>query len=407
MWTLRGLRKIETLRAGNRGLTITDAERWQFGFGEPDVSGRDDRSREHNLRLLTLVHHRDDGSSVEITLLRDPEWIADYGAHVGGTVLLDLPEMAAVGPAHVLAIDESPRIDQGPGRLITGTFHHTAADVYNLKVESEREAFGVTGTHPFWSVDRRAWVPAADLKVGETLKTLNGTTVVESIERRPDPEPVCNIEVESDHVYRVGTSGVLVHNASAVWTGPRNKGCVTHCPQLDGSTGFSTTPSFSTIPSSTYYGKVVDESGKEVQRYEWLPSGFKTIVTSGSKGSKASKLILPPGWDEQSNKPNVVFHRGHLLADTLGGPGRPDDGGTRNLIRQTVVENLSVMGTVEKTVRAYARQGKQVYYEVVAKYGSDPVPNKLHIRACAKVSEQEYDATAESHWVYGVSTGTG
>ena len=105
-----------------------------------------------NLRRISLVLHRGDGSSVEITLLRDPEWIADYGAHVGGTVLLDLPEMAAVGPAEVLAIDESPRIDQGPGRLITGTFHHTAAEVYNLQVESEREALGVTGTHPFWSV---------------------------------------------------------------------------------------------------------------------------------------------------------------------------------------------------------------------------------------------------------------
>ena len=34
-----------------------------------------------------------------VRLLRGPEWIGDYGAHIGDTVLLDLSEMAAVGPA--------------------------------------------------------------------------------------------------------------------------------------------------------------------------------------------------------------------------------------------------------------------------------------------------------------------
>ena len=84
-------------------------------------------------------------------LWRGMEWIEDYGAHVGGTVLLDLPEMAAAGPAEVLAIDEWPQINPGPGQLITGAFHHTAAGICNLQVASEREAPGVKGTHPFWS----------------------------------------------------------------------------------------------------------------------------------------------------------------------------------------------------------------------------------------------------------------
>lgn len=70
----------------------------------------------------------------------------------------------------------------------------------------------VGGSHPFWSVSRGGWVSELDLEIGETLKTLEGTTVVESLERRP--EPVYNIEVEGDHVYRVGESGVLVHNVS-------------------------------------------------------------------------------------------------------------------------------------------------------------------------------------------------
>lgn len=82
------------------------------------IASREDRSHEGSLHLITLILHRDDGSSVDITLFRRPEWIEDYGAHVGGTVLLDLPEMAAVGSAEVLAIHESPRIDRRPGRLL-------------------------------------------------------------------------------------------------------------------------------------------------------------------------------------------------------------------------------------------------------------------------------------------------
>ena len=39
-------------------------------------------------------------------------------------------------------------------------------------------------------------------------------TVVENRSKREEPETVYNIEVEGDHVYRVGESGVLVHNAS-------------------------------------------------------------------------------------------------------------------------------------------------------------------------------------------------
>ena len=38
---------------------------------------------------------------------------------------------------------------------------------------------------------------------------------MESLTACEEPEPVYNIEVEGDHVYRVGEQGLLVHNASA------------------------------------------------------------------------------------------------------------------------------------------------------------------------------------------------
>ncbi len=125
-----------------------------------------------------------------------------------------MPEMGVEGLAEVLAIEPCPPLEEGEGRLVTGTFKHTSGEVYDLKLASESKPLGVTATHPFWSVDRNAWVSAIDLEIGETLKTLTGTTVVESRSKRKEPETVYNIEVEGDHVYRVGESGVLVHNVS-------------------------------------------------------------------------------------------------------------------------------------------------------------------------------------------------
>ncbi len=124
-----------------------------------------------------------------------------------------MPEMGVEGEAEVLDIGPAQVYDVRPG-LVTGTFRHTSGEVYDLKLASESKPIGVTGTHPFWSVDRQAWVSVLDLEIGETLKTLDGTTVVESRVRRPEPKPVYNIEVEGEHCYRVGESGVLVHNAS-------------------------------------------------------------------------------------------------------------------------------------------------------------------------------------------------
>ena len=73
----------------------------------------------------------------------------------------------------------------------------------------------MTGTHPVCSVDRNDWVSVADLEIDEEVKTLNNTTTVESIEKTDRVETVYNIEVEGEHVYRVGESGLLVHNTSA------------------------------------------------------------------------------------------------------------------------------------------------------------------------------------------------
>ena len=136
---------------------------------------------------------------------------------MGRTVELDLAELGAAGPAEVLSIGPCPDIEPDDGRdrrVITGTFRHSSGNVFELQIVGEPQPIGTTGNHPFWSEDRHAFVPAESLQTGEKLRKANGTTTtVVSLTRRSTTEAVYNLEVDVDHVYHVGTSGVLVHNA--------------------------------------------------------------------------------------------------------------------------------------------------------------------------------------------------
>ncbi len=169
-----------------------------------------DRSRWRNVRLEMS---KANGSLLKITLLRPVEWLDFQEAEVGSIIELDLPELGAAGPAQVLAIEPCPEIEPGHRPLITGTFEHTAANVIDLKVESESTPIGTTDNHPFWSEDRQQFVEAGQLRLGETLCLADGrTTRVTSIIPRAGPQTVYNLEVSGEHVYHVGDSGVLVHN---------------------------------------------------------------------------------------------------------------------------------------------------------------------------------------------------
>lgn len=69
-----------------------------------------------------------------------------------------------------------------------------------------------TPTHPF-KTDKE-WRDAADLKVGDILKTFTDTTVkISKVLHLPKDEEVFNFHVEDFHTYYVGDNHVLVHNA--------------------------------------------------------------------------------------------------------------------------------------------------------------------------------------------------
>ena len=200
-----------------------------------------------NIRLRMRKQH---GGTLEIVLLRPLAWLAEQvdefeqlaaadfhtsvpphavregrdrtgwqlDSDVGqdtGWIHLALPELGAVGPAEVLAIEPCPPLASGPGRTVTGTFAHSAADVLDLEIEGLDAPLGCTANHPFWSADRQDFVPAGSLTIGEHLRTESGTLrqVTRITPRRGPPVAVFNLEVDAEHVYYVSTAGVLVHNA--------------------------------------------------------------------------------------------------------------------------------------------------------------------------------------------------
>lgn len=179
-------------------------------------------------RLLYLIANPGQDDEVFITLLRHVDWVHEHNAKVGSVIQLDLREMGIVGQASVLRIDACPTEVRGKGSLVTGTFAHRSGQVLWVHTNAETKPIGTTPTHPFWSVDRQDWVAAAKLKEGETLLTLFGATTVRLLSIGDESVPVYNIEVEGDHVYRVGQSGVLVHNQSVerLTTAHRNPGQV-------------------------------------------------------------------------------------------------------------------------------------------------------------------------------------
>ncbi|MGW2229896.1 polymorphic toxin-type HINT domain-containing protein [Streptomyces formicae] len=78
------------------------------------------------------------------------------------------------------------------------------------------EKLTATYGHPFWSVDKKDWVEAGDLKSGMTLRTDEGRTVTVTAARQYQGHSrTYNLTVEGLHTYYVlaGETPVLVHNS--------------------------------------------------------------------------------------------------------------------------------------------------------------------------------------------------
>ena len=83
-----------------------------------------------------------------------------------------------------------------------------------LKLRLGDELIVATGIHRFWKAGK-GWVMARDLKPGDIVRTLGGTTRLESVEPGP-VGPVFNLDVAESRNFFVGKQGCLVYDFSIV-----------------------------------------------------------------------------------------------------------------------------------------------------------------------------------------------
>ncbi|MEV6631570.1 polymorphic toxin-type HINT domain-containing protein [Actinoplanes sp. NPDC051470] len=115
----------------------------------------------------------------------------------------------------VLATD--PRTGETTERRVNRLF--TNDDVYltDLTIVTNDGVVTVHTTqhHPFWSLTRRKWVPAGQLKAGEHLKTTGrGRAAAATVRNFGRPAKMYDLTVDTVHTYYVlaGNTPVLVHN---------------------------------------------------------------------------------------------------------------------------------------------------------------------------------------------------
>jgi hypothetical protein len=169
-----------------------------------------------DLRVLRLRMVKPDGGQLLIDRLEFVENLDESQVQVGSTFYLSYPELDVTGDAELLAIHSCPPIPARPSPrhcLVTSKFTHEAAEVLDLSIEGVAGPIGVTPNHPIWSDDRREFVRADALAVGESLLDAQGARVaVREIVARSGRVEVFNLEVDGEHVYHVSSTGVLVHN---------------------------------------------------------------------------------------------------------------------------------------------------------------------------------------------------
>jgi hypothetical protein len=165
-------------------------------------------------RLIKLrMPNPDDSSDVyEIELLRPLDWITKTGAVKGRTLEVEFPELDLRGRAGVIDVSTCPNIKPGPGRVVLSTLTHRSPQLMEIKVEGLDQVIEPTATHPFFSEDRRGWVLARELRVGEMVRTKECPARITEIKWKAGTYRVYNIEVEADHTYFVAKLGILVHN---------------------------------------------------------------------------------------------------------------------------------------------------------------------------------------------------
>jgi RHS repeat-associated protein len=92
---------------------------------------------------------------------------------------------------------------------------HTGQTLFWIRIHFNNQELLCTRFHPLWVENLQKWVQAVDLECGMKIRLEDGTlgTIdMVSIVELNSPVTTYNFEVEEEHNYFAGVSGVLVHN---------------------------------------------------------------------------------------------------------------------------------------------------------------------------------------------------
>lgn len=196
---------IEGLNAGARVMS------WPAETGAAGADGIVDPAK---WRLIRLEANDAERGTITISLLRDLTWVSATRAEPGQRLRLAVAEMGIHGWAEVCSVEPCPPEAAGPAAgLVTGTFQTEKATLVSVFIDSLTEPIGATALHPFYSLDRNAWVGAGNLRGGERVRTSNGEAIINHVETRATVQTVYNLEVQGTHTYFVSKAKVWVHNA--------------------------------------------------------------------------------------------------------------------------------------------------------------------------------------------------
>ncbi|MEO1333111.1 MAG: polymorphic toxin-type HINT domain-containing protein [Myxococcota bacterium] len=193
---------------------------------------------------------------------------------------------------------------------------------------SSGEVLSVTPSHPFYSTTR-GWVDAVELYPGDQLATADVPVQVVSVAWNRQPTQVVHIEVDGEHTYFAGESGLLTHNK---WLVDRLKGLLGKKP--------STVVDFE-ILDGVRRSKAVDEAAKlgigdGKIRANVIEQGRNT----GQIRIEAGELLSPKDSIDTSGSGLSRWHE--ILKQTVGGsPPPPIDvtPGTKGVrIREVPIE---------------------------------------------------------------------
>ena len=190
------------------------------GTRSATASGKSDTRVDSTWKIVRL--RTDEAQPRRLNLLRPLAWLHSYDLAINVRLQLQLgPTDSPWTTAEVQSIEDYAGPPPGPGRIVLATVESHSDDVWRLELidDAYRTAsklpisnLRVTGNHPLYSLDRRDWVEARDLRPGERLQTAAAAVRVQALERERASVPVVNLSVEGDHEYFAGDAEVLSHN---------------------------------------------------------------------------------------------------------------------------------------------------------------------------------------------------